>query len=54
MSSCNRVDNAGKPRTRAHSSTTSTAAGPSADHPPPAANPHFSAAFLCAVNRGVQ
>lgn len=60
VTSCNHVDNAGKPRTSAHGSAipaaipaaTPEVAGPGADHPPPAANPHTSAASPRTAGRG--
>ncbi len=52
-SSRNTAAHAGISRTRDHCSPSIAAAGPDADHPPPAANPHASAArFRSAGERG--
>ncbi|WP_343317949.1 hypothetical protein AAFM46_11710 [Arthrobacter sp. TMP15] len=57
IASCNRVDNAGTPRTSDHSSetpaATPAAVGPSADHPPPAANPRLRAVAQLALGNAI-
>ncbi|MDJ0313027.1 hypothetical protein [Arthrobacter sp. H35-D1] len=46
MTSCNLVAHAGISRTRDNSSPTPAAAGPGADHPPPAAQPQPGATMV--------